>query len=77
MPGAIRPGADYEGEAIRRALGPVIAVHDDVVTVDVGFPLEVDLDPILGRPELVPALVVGDSLAAIAAALRHPRLGDP
>jgi hypothetical protein len=63
MAGGMRPGLDDEGEAIWRAIGPVVSVEDDIATMDVGFPLAVDLDPIAGRDDLVPALAPGDSLA--------------
>jgi hypothetical protein len=59
----MRPGLDDEGEAIWRAIGPILAIEDDLATVDVGFPLVVDLDRIRSQPELVPDLAPGDSLA--------------
>lgn len=63
MAPGMRPGLDDEGAAIWRAIGPVVALEGEIATVDVGFPLDIDLDPIAGRADLVPVLAVGDSLA--------------
>ncbi len=59
----LRPGLDDEGHAQWRAIGPITAMEGTTATVDVGFPLAVDLDPSARHPERVPPLAVGDGLA--------------
>ncbi len=59
----LRPGLDDEGHAQWRAIGPITALEGTTVTVDVGFPLAVDLDPSARHPDRVPPLAVGDGLA--------------
>jgi len=70
-----RPQLEDEGEAMWSAVGPVLAIDGDLVTIDVGFPLEVDLDRDRRQPELTPDLVEGDSLA-VRGELRVGLLAD-
>ncbi len=73
----MRPGIDDEDHAMWRAIGPVLRVdtEEHIVTVDVGFPIDVDMDPVRGQPELTPKLVVGDSVA-VRGELRVTELED-